>query len=61
MDKRLKYKLRYNKSPRGLIVRKISDVQHTNIFTDLSPRARGIKERMNKLGFIKIKKMCMAK
>ena len=30
------------------IGRKISDIPHSNIFTDISPRARDIKERINK-------------
>ena len=30
------------------IGRKISDIPHSNIFTDLPPRARYIKERRNK-------------
>ena len=30
------------------IVRKISDVLHSNIFTDMFPRARDKKERINK-------------
>ena len=30
------------------IGRKISDIPHCNRFTDMSPRARGIKERINK-------------
>ena len=30
------------------IGRKISDITRSNIFTDVSPRARGIKERINK-------------
>ena len=29
------------------IGRKISDILHSNIFTDMSPRARDIKERTN--------------
>ena len=29
------------------IGRKISDIPHSNIFTDMSPRARHIKERIN--------------
>ena len=41
--------------------RKISDILHSNIFTDMSPRARDIKERINKWDFIKIKSFCMAK
>ena len=27
--------------------RKISDIPHSNIFTDMSPKARDIKERIN--------------
>ena len=41
--------------------RKISDIPHSNVFTDMSPRARDIKERMNKWDLIKIKSFCMAK
>ena len=41
--------------------RKISDIPHCNIFTDISPRARDIKERINKWDLIKIKSFCMAK
>ena len=41
--------------------RKISDIPCSNIFTDMSPRARDIKERTNKWDFIKIKSFCMAK
>ena len=29
------------------IGRKISDISHSSIFTDMSPRARDIKERIN--------------
>ena len=34
------------------IGKKISDVPHSNIFTDMSPRVRDIKERINKWDFI---------
>ena len=37
------------------IGRKISDIPHSNIFTDMSPKARDIKERINKWDLIKIK------
>ena len=37
------------------IGRKISDIPQSNIFTDMSPRAREIKERINKWDFIKLK------
>ena len=43
------------------IGRKISDVSHSSIFTDMSPGARNIKERINKWDLIKIKSFCMAK
>ena len=41
--------------------RKISDVPCSNIFTNVSPRARDIKERINKWDFIKINSFCTAK
>ena len=43
------------------IGRKISDIPCSNIFTDMSPRTRNIKERINKLDFMKIKSFCTAK
>ena len=43
------------------IVRKISDIPRRNILTDTSPKARDIKERINKWDLIKIKSLCMAK
>ena len=43
------------------IGRKISDIPCSNIFTDMSPRARDIKERINKWDLIKIKSFCTAK
>ena len=43
------------------IGRKISDIPRSNSFTNMSPRARDIKERINKLDFTKIKSFCMAK
>ena len=43
------------------ISRKISDIPCSNIFTDMSPKARDIKERINKWDLIKIKSSCMAK
>ena len=42
------------------IVRKISDIPCSNIFTNMSPTARGIKERINKCDLIKIKSFCTA-
>ena len=41
--------------------RKISDIPRSNILTDTSPKARDIKERINKWNLIKIKNFCMAK
>ena len=43
------------------IDRKISDIPCSNIFTNVSPRARDIKERINKWDFIKIKSFCKLK
>ena len=43
------------------IGKKISDIPCSNIFTDMSPRAKDIKERINKWDFIKIKSFCTAK
>ena len=43
------------------IGRKISDILHSSIFTGMSPRARDIKERINKWDLIKLKSFCMAK
>ena len=43
------------------IGRKISDIPCSNIFTNISPRARDIKERISKWDFIKIKSFCIAK
>ena len=40
--------------------RKISDIPHSNILTDTSPKARDIKERINKWDLIEIKSFCMA-
>ena len=37
-----------------IIGRKISDIPHSNIFTNISPRARDMKERINKWDLIKI-------
>ena len=43
------------------IGRKISDMPHSNILTDMSPKARVIKEGINKWDILKIKSFCMAK
>ena len=40
------------------IGRKISDILYSNILTDTSPKARDIKERINKWDLIKIKSFC---
>ena len=49
------------KVPEENIGRKISDIPHSKIFTDMSPRARNIKERINKGDLIEIKSFCMTK
>ena len=43
------------------IGRKISDILCSNVFNDMSPRARDIKERINKWDFIKIKSSALLK
>ena len=43
------------------IGRKISDILCSNIFNNMSPRTRDIKERINKWDFIKVKSFCTAK
>ena len=43
------------------IGRKISDIPQSNISMDMSPKARDIKERINKWDLIKIKSFCMPK
>ena len=43
------------------IGRKISDIPRSNILTDMSPKGRDIKERINKWDLMKIKSFCMAK
>ena len=53
--KKLKYELWHHKVLEENIGRKISDIPCNNIFTDMSPRARDIKERINKWDLIKIK------
>ena len=63
MDKRFihKYKSRHHKVPEENIGRKISYIPGSNILTDMTPRPRNIKERINKCDLIKIKSFCMAK
>ena len=43
------------------IGRKILDIPRSNILTDTSPKARDIKERINKWDLIKINSFFMAK
>ena len=43
------------------IDRKISDIPCSNIYTNISLRAKDIKDSINKLDFVKTKSFCMAK
>ena len=43
------------------IGKKISEIPRSNIVTDMSPKARDIKDRINKWDLIKIKSFCMTK
>ena len=43
------------------IGRKISDIPFSDIFTNMSPSSRDIKERINKWDYIKLKSFCTVK
>ena len=43
------------------IGRKFTDIPCSNILTDMSPKARDIKERINKWDLIKLKSFCKSK
>ena len=60
-QKNLKMDKRWKKVPEENIGRKISDIPCSNMFIDMSPRARDIKEEINKWDLIKIKSFCIAK
>ena len=45
----------------GNIGSKISDIAYSNILLDISPQARGTKEKINKWDNIKLKTFCTAK
>ena len=49
------------KVPEENIDRNISHIPHSSIFTDMSPKARNIKETINKWDFIKLKSFCTVK
>ena len=55
MDKRLNINHNTIKVLQENIGRKISDIPHSNIYTNMSPRARNIKKRINKWDLIKYK------
>ena len=61
MDKELNISCNTIKVLGEIIGEKISDIPRSNILTDMSPKARDIKERINKWDLIKIKSFCMAK
>ena len=62
MDKRLKYICCNTiKVLEENIGRKVSDIPPSNILTDRSPKARDIKERINKWDLIRIRTLCIAK
>ena len=61
MDKRLKYKSGHHTSPRGEHRQENIRYSMQEYFHHMSPRARDIKERINKWDLIKIKSFCRAK
>ena len=40
---------------------KIADIPHSNIFADISPSTREIKERINKWDYTNLRSFCLAK
>ena len=61
MDERLKSSHDTIKVLEENIGGKISDILCSNIFTNMSPKARDIKEIINKWGLIKLKNFCKTK
>ena len=61
MDEKLNIRLDTIKVLEENIGRTISDIPCSNTFTNMSPRARDIKERINKSDLIKIKSYCLDK
>ena len=61
LDKRIKYKPWHYKSPRGNHQQENLRYFMQQCFYWYSPRARDIKERINKWDLIKIKSFCMAR
>ena len=61
MDQRLKCQTKTHKNPRRKIGNKISDIDHSNILSDISPQARETKEKINKCDYIKLKRFCTSK
>ena len=55
MDQRLKYQTETIKIIEENIGSKISDMANSNILSDIFPQAREIKEKINKLDYIKLK------
>ena len=61
MDERPKCKTRYYKILEENIGRTLFDVNHSNIFLDLSPRVMEMKAKINEWNLIKLKSFCTAK
>ena len=61
MDERPKCKTRYYKILEENIGRTLFDVNHSNIFLDLSPRVMEMKAKINEWNLIKLKSFCTEK
>ena len=61
MDQRSKCKNRNYKTPRGKLGKTLSDINHSKIFYDPSPRVMEIKAKINKWDLIKLKSLCTTK
>ena len=53
--------MRHHKNPRGEYRQEDFRYPHSSVFTDMSPRARDIKENINKGDYIELGSFCMAK
>ena len=60
-DRRSKCKTRNCKTPRGKLVRTLSDINPSKILYDPTPRVMEIKAKINKWDLIKLKCFCTTK
>ena len=61
MPYRSKCRTRNYKTPRGKLVRTLSDINHSKVLYDPHPRVMEIKAKINKWNLIKLKSFCTTK